>query len=242
VPNGNLSRVFNSTAYNNGLVDGANFYFDENLSHVLRNNVSMSGGVLMALSVVQQLNTWNNIPVDEQDFITLDDTRARGPRQSDGSLPLSDFLRLELGSNLVDIGTPFNFEFAGKVYILSFEGEGPDLGAFEAGSVIPPLLGDYNGDFVVDGSDYTVWRNSLGQMGPNLPADGSRNNVVDQADYALWKSHYGDTQGSGSGAGVTAAAVPEPASLVMFFSAWAAVRWLIGWRRRALARGPSFAR
>ena len=237
VPNGNLSRIFNSTAFNNGEGNDANFRFDENLPHVLRNNVSMSGGVVMALNLVQQLNTWNNIPVDEQDFITLDDATARGPRRADGSLPLTDFLRLELDSNLVDVGTPFNFTFAGTTYSIAYQGEGPDLGAFEAGSVIPIIPGDYNGDFVVDGSDYTVWRNSLGETGPDLAADGSGNDVVDQADYALWKTNFGRTLDSELGAGATSA-VPEPAGWLIVTAALLAlaIPRIIVRQRRFFAR------
>jgi hypothetical protein len=214
-PNGNLSRVLNSTAYNNGLEGGANFYFDENLAHVMRNNVSMSGGVLVALNVIQQLNTWNNIPVDAADFLTLDDARSRGPRQADGSLPFSDFLRLKLDSNLVDIGSPYFYSFAGKSYALQYEGIAPDLGAFEGGSVIPLPAGDYNGDFVVDAADYTVWRNMAGDNGPDLAADGDGDGDVDDDDYTVWKENFGATEGSGSSAAIATgatASVPEPGS------------------------------
>ena len=134
-PNGNLSRIFNTTSYGNG----QNWLFDENLAHVLRNNVSFDGSsndVFRTLNV-QQLNTWNNIPVNADDFISLDDAQARGPRQADGSLPLSDFLRLRTDSNLVDQGTPLWFSFAGTSYRIDYEGEAPDLGAFEAGQPLP---------------------------------------------------------------------------------------------------------
>ena len=40
-------------------------------------------------------------------------------------------------------------------------------------SAVPPTLtGDYNGNGVVDAADYTIWRDTLGQMGADLPADG----------------------------------------------------------------------
>jgi hypothetical protein len=83
------------------------------------------------------------------------------------------------------------------------------------------LAGDYNGNGTVDVGDYTVWRNSLGQMGAGLAADGNHNNQVDSGDFNVWKSHYGDTaSGSGSaGAASTRAGVPEPASFVLLLLA-----------------------
>ena len=45
---------------------------------------------------------------------------------------------------------------------------------------------DYNHNGVVDGADYVVWRNTLGQMGPGLAADGNHNNEIDHGDYDLW--------------------------------------------------------
>lgn len=68
------------------------------------------------------------------------------------------------------------------------------------------LPGDYNGDGVVDASDYTVWRDSLGQTGSGLAADGDGNGTVDALDYAVWRTNFG---GGGSGA-VSPASVPEP--------------------------------
>jgi hypothetical protein len=86
--------------------------------------------------------------------------------------------------------------------------------AFNAGI----LIGDYNGNQVVDAADYTIWRNRLGQAGnllPNRdPANGS--GPIGPADYASWKSNFGAVLGAGSGAGpLDAASVPEPASFAL---------------------------
>jgi hypothetical protein len=77
------------------------------------------------------------------------------------------------------------------------------------------LVGDYNGDDVVDAADYTVWRNNLGGPGASLlnrdPDNGA--GVVSTDDYASWKANYGQTlPGAGSGG---LAAVPEPASVAL---------------------------
>ncbi|WP_425399156.1 family 16 glycosylhydrolase [Aeoliella sp.] len=52
-------------------------------------------------------------------------------------------------------------------------------------------VGDFNGDGLVNLSDYTVWRNNLGASGGSLPADADANGVIDSADYALWKENFG---------------------------------------------------
>jgi subtilisin-like proprotein convertase family protein len=60
------------------------------------------------------------------------------------------------------------------------------------------LPGDYNGDGVVDGADYTVWRDNLGGDGAaGIPGDGSGpvagvpDGVVDELDYELWQANFG---------------------------------------------------
>jgi hypothetical protein len=80
------------------------------------------------------------------------------------------------------------------------------------------LAGDYNEDGIVDGADYTVWRDSVGTAG-DAAADGNEDNIVDEDDFVLWRSNFGrfeSISGSGSGSGA-AAAVPEPASIALVF-------------------------
>ncbi len=69
--------------------------------------------------------------------------------------------------------------------------------------------GDFNGDDIVDASDYTLWLDTLGQtVFPGTGADASGNGLIDQSDYNLWASNYGTTASSSSFSG--ASAVPEP--------------------------------
>ena len=79
------------------------------------------------------------------------------------------------------------------------------------------LPGDYNGDGVVDGADYQVWRTNLGDTSALL-ADGNGNNVVDSADYLTWRKNQGRTWQDltpGSGAGMAGGAVPEPSAVAL---------------------------
>jgi Ca2+-binding RTX toxin-like protein len=64
--------------------------------------------------------------LNSSDFLSLDDTIAKGTRGADGSLPISDFLHLSASSQLIDKGID-----VGR----AFDGAAPDLGSFEtAGS------------------------------------------------------------------------------------------------------------
>jgi hypothetical protein len=56
------------------------------------------------------------------------------------------------------------------------------------------LPGDYNRNQVVDGGDYIVWQNTLGNtVTPFSGADGSGNGVIDQADYDIWRENIGSS-------------------------------------------------
>jgi len=71
------------------------------------------------------------------------------------------------------------------------------------------VAGDYNGNGVVDMADYVLWRNG----GP-LQNEVDNVGVVDAGDYTAWRARFGNTSGSGSGLGASAA-VPEPGSLAL---------------------------
>jgi hypothetical protein len=80
-------------------------------------------------------------------------------------------------------------------------------------------LADFNHNGIVDAADYTIWRDTLGQLGAGLAADADGNGQVDQADYSVWKSQFGFTTGPGSGASAgslsPSSAVPEPSTYAL---------------------------
>jgi hypothetical protein len=102
----------------------------------------------------------------------------------------------------------FNFSIAGTSGIALWS------------EAVTPVVGDYNHNGIVDAADYTVWRNSLGQVGTGLDADGNGNDEIDEGDYAVWKMHFGETSGGGSAAKANAA-VPEPTATVLI--SWGAI-------------------
>ena len=67
------------------------------------------------------------------------------------------------------------------------------------------LSGDYNGDGLVDATDYTVWRDNW--LSFDAPGDGNGNGFIDNEDYGIWADNYG----KGSLAQATTP-VPAPSS------------------------------
>jgi len=154
----------------------------------------------------QPLTTWQNLMNQWDTDLML----TVGP---DGTIDFSGFYG------------DYEVAIDGVVYRLSLS-KGDSLYSI----VVAP--GDYNADGVVDASDYTVWRNSLGSES-NLRADGNGNGVIDDGDYAIWKAAFGTTYGSGSGQ--FSAAVPEPTTAVLLLFA-AAVIAPRSWSRTSRSR------
>ena len=108
------------------------------------------------------------------------------------------------------------------------------------------LRGDFNHNNAVDAADYVVWRNSNGQMGAGLPADANLDGKVDIADYDFWRKNFGHVfiqsigGASGSQAGLSAASIPEPASVALLTIGLGAMRTLrrrYGTRRSTASSG-----
>ncbi|QDU91331.1 hypothetical protein Pla175_47520 [Pirellulimonas nuda] len=95
------------------------------------------------------------------------------------------------------------------------------------------MTGDYNGDGYIDAADYTVWRDTLGQLGneTNHPAaDHNHDFMVDLADYDIWVAAF--TGPLPASAGVAAASVPEPSTLVALSLVALSLATIRGTRRR----------
>ena len=91
----------NCTASNNLTY---NYAFWGNKGHIFRKNIAHGTGKT-AITGTATDNSWQGgRAVSDADFLSLDDTKAKGARGADGSLPVSDFLRLREGSDLEGLG------------------------------------------------------------------------------------------------------------------------------------------
>ena len=130
--NNRLKYLTSTTCYNN--TSYANQYGFVNFRDyvggakevIYKNNLSFRDnvGTLFLRQVQQEHNSWNlsGIGVSENDFVSLDSTGITGPRQEDGSLPETDFLKLAAGSDLIDAGVDVGIPFYGR---------SPDIGFSE---------------------------------------------------------------------------------------------------------------
>ncbi len=82
-----------------------------------------TGSLSLGSFVVQTTDSWLSAftTPSSGDFVSMDTTGVRGPRQADGSLPDVPFMHLATGSQFIGKGTIVGIPFAGAA---------PDLGAF----------------------------------------------------------------------------------------------------------------
>jgi len=109
------------------------------------------------------------------------------------------------------------FQVGGDVESLEFEYRNTTTGVVVLGlidEVVSTIAADFNGDGVVDGSDFLTWQRGFGLAGQtdNSNGDANGDGVVNGADLAVWQSEFG------TGAPLLAAtqAVPEPTSISLF--------------------------
>lgn len=128
--------VYNCTSYKNG----TNYGFGGPVSegqHIFKNCISLNGESSdMFGNALQASNSWNaGFSVNASDFESLDTLLASIKRNPDGSLPQTNLLRLKPTSSLIDAGVDVG---------IIFNGEKPDLGAFEFGQVASIRAGRKN--------------------------------------------------------------------------------------------------
>jgi hypothetical protein len=119
--------ILNGTAHRNG----ANYAVADTLAYSSGKTLSVINCVALGTygslntRSLQQTNSWLApfAEVTAADFVSIDTAGVGGPRKADGSLPDITYLVPALSSQLVDAGTDVG---------LPFNGNAPDLGAFEA--------------------------------------------------------------------------------------------------------------
>lgn len=163
---------------------------------------------------------WNSFEaqgIDDGDWLASPPLAERLTEvQEDGTTTFDELTQYNIGAILETGGEPdlvFEFLLAGE-------------GGLREGLVDYVLPGDYNGDNMVDGADYVVWRKNVDTTArlPNDLTPGS----VSTGDYNIWRSHFGEVW-PGAGSGVGSLAVPEPAAVVL---ASIALTFGAVWRRR----------
>jgi hypothetical protein len=127
-------QLYNCVAYKNGAV-GFEFGYGSGEVNTFKNNISYqnTGGAIRysGANTNNSNNTWNGlVTVTNADFVSIDSTGMSGARQSDGSLPILNYLRLSTGSDLINAGINVGLPYVGSA---------PDMGAFETGTVSPPV-------------------------------------------------------------------------------------------------------
>ncbi len=142
--NGNGSArgvtIHNATLVNNAK-DGnpIQIQLNDGRPHTVRNTIAFdvdgAGVTSFSPEVDDAYNTWNGLGVSEADFLSLDMTQllanAAAPRASDGSLPAIG-LHLHPSSHLIDAGIDVG---------LPYNGDAPDLGAFETDGTLAATPG-----------------------------------------------------------------------------------------------------
>jgi hypothetical protein len=118
--------LYNCTAFRN---KGDNYHFknsvDSGQTHVIKNCISLEGVVAIS-SGIQEKNSWQGFTVSTVDFLSVDTALITAPRNPEGSLSASAFLRLAPTSPMIDAGANVGLPYTGRA---------PDLGAFESSPV-----------------------------------------------------------------------------------------------------------
>lgn len=140
--------------------------FNDEGEHIAFRNAS---GVLLPFSKQTKLSTG----VNELSFVVPDAVTAA---------TLSARFRYGEGGN-AQFNKPNGAAILGEVEDYRFA-------ATVSTSFIEPLVGDYNGDTVVDSLDHQLWKQTFGST-EDLRADGNGNGKVDLADYSAWRDNLG---------------------------------------------------
>lgn len=130
--NNNLGSMtlYNCTGYRNGT--NYSFYLTLDTANgkvlTLKNCAALGNYGSITIPSVQATNSWMpGFTVTTADFQSIDTSGIRGARNSDGSLPVTTFMHLAPGSDLIDAGTDVGITYADSA---------PDLGAFETNGAV----------------------------------------------------------------------------------------------------------
>ena len=123
--------LYNCTGHNNLVAD---FRINQMLAAgkvlVVKNCVNLGKTAEIGSFAEQVTNSWMApFVVTNEDFISISEIPAYGPRKEDGGLPDVDYMHLAPGSDMIDAGVDVGLPFNGVL---------PDLGCFETVSTGMP--------------------------------------------------------------------------------------------------------
>jgi len=135
-----------------------------------KNNISYQGLSSNSIRAVatQTTNSWQSpFVVDASDFVSLDTSVLRGPRNANGSLPSINFMKLAQGSDMINGGTNVG---------LPYNGSAPDLGYDESNYTFPVELLSFsatvkNGTVVLDWKTAAEFQNKGWDIERYIPGD-----------------------------------------------------------------------
>ena len=125
-----IVEMYNCTGYlNTGLSFSMGIHLgDFNIGHTVKNCIAYGNTMNpnLGTSATSVTNSWQNgHVVNDADFVSVNHSLLLTARQADGSLPVTDFLKLASSSDLLNSGT--------VIPGIPYNGSAPDLGAYESG-------------------------------------------------------------------------------------------------------------
>lgn len=123
-----IVEMYNCTGYlNTGLSFSMGIHLgDFNIGHTVKNCIAYGNSMNpnLGTSATSVTNSWQNgHVVNDADFVSVNHSLLLTARQADGSLPVTDFLKLASSSDLLNSGT--------VIPGIPYNGSAPDLGAYE---------------------------------------------------------------------------------------------------------------
>lgn len=114
--------------------------------------------------------------------------------------------RYDLSGNIID---PDNDGIPNEPIVSGLE----PIGGIDWTPALTTLASDYDGNGSVGATDYARWRAAFGRrVARGNGADGNADGRIDARDYIVWRN------AAGTGAGVGANAIPEPAAVTLMSS------------------------
>lgn len=211
--NGSLA-IYNSTITNNSATTGRGVYVvgvGGTASASIYSSIIGSADLIAGYELFASFDSGGTIQIDgannlirkQNDFLSLavsTDDPLLEPLGANGGPTMTH--ALAVGSPAINQGVnPLNLSTDQRTAtFIRVANGGVDIGAFERQtSVGPALPGDYNGNSVVDASDFVVWRKMRDlTVTAYSGADGNGDSHVDSADYGVWRGSFGRTLGAAS--------------------------------------------